>query len=119
MPLMNSSHSCEQEISNRDRIITKTSCCEVHVFRPFASEDSGATTEVTYKLEFQRKTDGVSNQPGSNYRPTSVTLDHCRKNYFQNANQRSQGNGTKLFRHSDSLYNIPFLSVVKRSTLTN
>src|SRR6218665_1118076 len=78
MPLMKSTHSCEQEISNRDRIITKTSCSEVHVFRPFAREDSGATTEVTYKLEFQRKTDGVSNQPGSNY--TSVSLGHCRKN---------------------------------------
>lgn len=64
---MKSSHSCEQEISTSDQILTKTTCREVHVFRPFSGQESGATTEVNYKLEYQTKNDGISSQTSTPY----------------------------------------------------
>jgi hypothetical protein len=63
---MSSSYSCEQEINSKTRVITKTSCTETHAFRPFAKWNSGATTEVTYKMVFKRISD-TNQRPDSTY----------------------------------------------------
>lgn len=66
LPLMASTYSCEQEINTKTRVITKTTCAETHAFRPFAKWNSGATTEVTYKMVFRRVSD-TNQRPDSKY----------------------------------------------------
>lgn len=58
MPLLDSTHVCEQEI-NSDNVMVKVVCKENHVFRPFSTKTSGATTEVTTKLVFKSVIAGV------------------------------------------------------------
>lgn len=48
---MKGTHNCDQEISATGRV-KQVICHEFHVFRPFSKDNSGATTEVTQKLEF-------------------------------------------------------------------
>jgi len=64
LPLMKSSYSCEQDIDGRSRLLTKSECTETHSFRPFTNGQSGASTEVRYKLTFRREIDGTSPADG-------------------------------------------------------
>ncbi|KAL5015760.1 hypothetical protein ScPMuIL_005349 [Solemya velum] len=68
LPLMKSSHNCDQEISSNGRI-KQVICHEFHVFRPFSKDNSGATTEVTQKLEF------ISERPSQRNRKEPVELE--------------------------------------------
>ena len=62
MPLVKSDSKCDQEITGN--VISKVVCEETHVFRPFSTPDSGATTRV--KTEIVQKTvrNGVDTRVG-------------------------------------------------------
>jgi hypothetical protein len=77
-PLMKSTYSCDQEIDTRNRLLTKSSCAETHAFRPFAKSDSGAVTEVNYKLTFKQQIDNPRIQPTDRSRKvrSSLLFDH-------------------------------------------
>jgi len=57
LPLMKGTQECVQEINGRSKVLSRTDCTEVHTFRPFSREGSGATTEIKYKLVFQKQND--------------------------------------------------------------
>ena len=59
MPVMKSSHTCQQEIS-KSGILKGSSCTEQHVFRPFSRESSGAMTESKQTLKYTTERNGVS-----------------------------------------------------------
>ena len=63
MPLIKSTHNCEQTIHNNGYLM-KTQCREEHVFRPFSRGNNGAMTETTHKLEFVRERSEVSAPTG-------------------------------------------------------
>jgi len=75
MPLMKSTHDCKQDISNK--IVSSVICTESHVFRPFSRETSGASTLITYKLVFNRQTNGVQRSTGTAYLHRTVRLRYC------------------------------------------
>ncbi|XP_033737047.1 LOW QUALITY PROTEIN: uncharacterized protein LOC117325169 [Pecten maximus] len=52
LPLMKSTHECDQEFIVQEKILKRSICHEIHLFRPFSKEDNGATTEVMQKLIF-------------------------------------------------------------------
>lgn len=63
LPIMKSTHECEQKI-NGDGLLTQSICTESHVFRPFSRQENGAKTEITTKLTFTRQVAGVTRQRG-------------------------------------------------------
>lgn len=76
MPLIASTYSCEQEVNTRSRIITKSSCVETHAFRPFAKWNSGATTNVAYKLTFRRQSNTNTRPDGARRFRSTMLYDH-------------------------------------------
>jgi len=64
LPLIKSSYKCEQDIDSRTRLLTQSSCTEGYTFRPFSRTESGASTEVSYKLTFRREIDGTTTDDG-------------------------------------------------------
>lgn len=58
LPLLKSTHECEQEMTTEGRL-TKSTCTERHIFRPFSREESGATTLITHSLVFKSQSSGV------------------------------------------------------------
>ena len=64
-PLLKGTLQCEQEIDAQSKIYKKIECVEKHVFRPFQKESSGATTQIKYRLVFQRNTADPQNHYGS------------------------------------------------------
>ena len=52
IPIMKTSHECEQEIEKGEYLKSST-CKESHVFRPFSSGNSGATTSVEQTLTYK------------------------------------------------------------------
>lgn len=63
LPVMKSTHECEQQI-NSAGILTQSVCKETHVFRPFSRQENGAKTEITTSLVFTKQSAGVSRQVG-------------------------------------------------------
>ena len=51
LPLLRSSHDCEQTITSG--ILVRSECHESHVFRPFSKQSSGAMTTITQSLVYQ------------------------------------------------------------------
>ena len=51
LPILKSSYTCDQEVTTKG-VLTSSLCHEIHTFRPFSKEQSGATTETTQKLNF-------------------------------------------------------------------
>lgn len=76
MPLIASTHSCEQEVNSASRIIVKSKCSETHSFRPFAKMDSGATTEVTYTMTFVRQFNINQRPDGARRIRSTMLYDH-------------------------------------------
>jgi len=64
LPLLKSSYKCEQDIDRRSQILTMSSCVETYSFRPFTTAQSGASTEVRYKLTFRREFDARTTADG-------------------------------------------------------
>ena len=48
---MKSTHQCDQEVST-DGVMKRVVCHELHIFRPFSKDNSGAMTEATQKLDY-------------------------------------------------------------------
>lgn len=88
-PLLKGTHLCEQEIDVQSKIIKKVECMESHVFKPFSSRDnSGATTNIKYRLVFQRNAHG--SQPQSDVGPNKLPLlfDHTLSSLEMESNVR-------------------------------
>ena len=64
LPLIRSSHKCEQYIDTRSRLLTESSCVEIHSFQPFTETQSGASTQVRYKLLLRREIDSTNTIDG-------------------------------------------------------
>ena len=60
LPLMRGTHQCDQTIS-KDGIMQRSEIRETHTFRPFSSQNSGATTTTRQLLKFdsQRRMDNI------------------------------------------------------------
>lgn len=76
MPLMQSKHVCEQEINTQTRLVTMTTCSESHAFRPFAKWNSGATTDITYRMTFRRQYNNNQRQTPIGRIRSSLLFDH-------------------------------------------
>ncbi|XP_062611984.1 uncharacterized protein LOC134273790, partial [Saccostrea cucullata] len=74
MPVMKSSHSCQQEIS-KSGVLKGSSCTEQHVFRPFSRNDKGAVTESKQTLKYVSEKSGVS-AARSVSRKTDMNFEH-------------------------------------------
>ncbi|XP_056009974.1 uncharacterized protein LOC125679922 [Ostrea edulis] len=72
LPVLKSSHSCQQEIS-KSGILKGSTCTEQHLFRPFSRESSGAITESRQILKYTSEKRGalsarsVSRKTGMNF----------------------------------------------------
>ncbi|XP_041360319.1 uncharacterized protein LOC121376501 [Gigantopelta aegis] len=75
MPLMKSSHECDQVIKTGG-YLQKSSCRETHVFRPFSKDNNGAITESTQVLELLRSYNSVSTSKGYISKRTKLTFQH-------------------------------------------
>ncbi|XP_069109747.1 vitellogenin-like [Argopecten irradians] len=75
IPLLNSEHNCQQEISSRG-LLTSASCMESHTFRPFSREGSGAVTESKQSLNFVRESI-PSATPGAISDRRGMTFEHA------------------------------------------
>ncbi|KAL8574007.1 hypothetical protein ACOMHN_029454 [Nucella lapillus] len=76
LPLMKSSHECTQDIGKEASILQRSSCHEMHVFRPFSKANSGAVTEASHSLTFSAKTPGVRTHKGPISRRTTLLYEH-------------------------------------------
>ncbi|XP_056021701.1 uncharacterized protein LOC130054813 [Ostrea edulis] len=74
LPVMKSSHSCQQEIS-KSGILKGSSCTEQHLFRPFSRESSGAITESRQTLKYTTEKSGVSSARSVS-RKTDMNFEH-------------------------------------------
>ena len=52
LPLMKSTHECEQNV-DQNGILSSATCTERHLFRPFSREASGAVTKVSQTLTYK------------------------------------------------------------------
>jgi len=74
MPLLRGSHQCDQTIS-KEGVMQRSEIRESHTFRPFSSQDSGATTTTRQLLTFQAQAAAQSINMGSMER-SSLLFDH-------------------------------------------
>jgi hypothetical protein len=74
LPIMNSTHECEQKIST-DGHMESVLCHEVHLFAPFSKGNSGVMTEVTQTLKFVSRSTGTTSRMGK----STSTLEAHRK----------------------------------------
>jgi hypothetical protein len=88
VPLMMSKHVCEQMIDTRSRLVTMTTCTESHAFRPFAKWNSGATTDITYKLTFRRQYANSQQSYSTRRVRSSLLFDHTLSAEQTDANAR-------------------------------
>lgn len=83
VPLMKSSHTCDQDISSERKLLQSSSCQEIHVVRPFSKASNGAVTEVSQKLVFVKDAVGVQTRKGAMLIDCNVIL----KSYGGECNQ--------------------------------
>jgi hypothetical protein len=75
LPILKSTHECEQEVTSTGRLV-KVTCTEHHSMRPFAKEGSSATTEVTYTMTFLKESTGVSSSKTAVSKRVSLEFDN-------------------------------------------
>jgi len=103
LPLMKGTHECSQEINGRSKVMSKVECTELHVFRPFSREGSGATTEIKYKMTFQRQMEGTQRNYGTSRSRVSLLFDHTLSSTEMTASLRdAQDSMTKLCRQTET-----------------
>ncbi|XP_076440191.1 uncharacterized protein LOC143279842 [Babylonia areolata] len=76
LPLLKSSHECTQDVEKEAAIVQRSSCHEVHVFRPFSKANNGAVTEASQTLTFRTKAPGIRSHKGQISRRTSLVYEH-------------------------------------------
>jgi hypothetical protein len=76
-PLLKGTHECVQEVNSRSKVLTKSECSETHVFRPFSNQNSGATTELKYKLIFTKQSEGIQRSSAPLRSRASLLYDHA------------------------------------------
>ena len=75
LPLMKSTHECQQEI-NSAGLLVESSCAEEHIFRPFSSGSNGAMTAVYYKIRFNKESPGIRSRQDAIRRRSPLIFDH-------------------------------------------
>ncbi|XP_076095776.1 uncharacterized protein LOC143066849 [Mytilus galloprovincialis] len=80
MPLVKSTHECQQGIS-KTGILQSSSCEEQHVLRPFSRESSGAVTETKQTLKYITESQSRSTKVSTEKR-TTLAFEHA----FDNTN---------------------------------
>ncbi|XP_060075290.1 apolipophorins-like [Ylistrum balloti] len=63
LPLMNSKHQCQQEISS-DGLMNSARCVESHLFEPFSRKGKVTSTEIIQILEFVQETTPTATAQG-------------------------------------------------------
>ncbi|KAL8574776.1 hypothetical protein ACOMHN_035319 [Nucella lapillus] len=77
LPLMKSSHECQQTV-NQHGILSSATCTEIHQFRPFSREASGAVTKVSQSLQYKTESRSpIRVQPVS--QRVSLMFEHANK----------------------------------------
>jgi hypothetical protein len=103
MPLMKGSHECNQEINTKSKQLTKSECTEMHVFRPFSRQGSGATTEIKYKIVFVQESRGSQRSSGPIQSRASLLYDHAMSDEEMSATLReAQATVTQLCRETET-----------------
>ncbi|XP_063426893.1 apolipophorins-like [Mytilus trossulus] len=80
MPLVKSTHECQQGIS-KTGILQSSSCEEQHVLRPFSRESRGAVTETKQTLKYITESQSRSTKVSTEKR-TTLAFEHA----FDNSN---------------------------------
>ncbi|XP_021356772.1 uncharacterized protein LOC110452518 [Mizuhopecten yessoensis] len=75
LPLLKSTHECSQDFNVQEKILKRSICHEIHLFRPFSKEDNGATTEVVQKLTFVSSSSGTVTQADISRKET-ILFEH-------------------------------------------
>ena len=63
LPLMKSTHECEQEM-DKNGLLKSALIREIHTFRPFSQATSGATTKIIQRLNHKTQRSGVTTRQG-------------------------------------------------------
>ena len=63
LPIVKSTHDCEQDINVNSGRLNSATCREQHKFVPFSREENGAITKSTQTLTFKRES-SVMSKPG-------------------------------------------------------
>ncbi|KAK3089687.1 hypothetical protein FSP39_005602 [Pinctada imbricata] len=88
LPLLKSTHECDQEIS-ADGHIQNVECHEMHIFRPFSKGNSGAMTEVTQKLKFVSKKAGGATRMAEVPRRADILFEHSMGEKEETSNKKA------------------------------
>ncbi|XP_067677414.1 uncharacterized protein [Haliotis asinina] len=75
LPLMMSTHECEQELDTYG-LLKSALIRETHIFRPFSRETSGATTKVLQSLNYKSQRSGVTTRQGKIRNRAGITFEH-------------------------------------------
>ena len=78
LPLLKSTQECTQDL-NSENLVSSSTCTEMHTYRPFSRGTSGATTEVTQKLTYSRKSRGTNTRQGMFTNSTILFLINFKK----------------------------------------
>jgi hypothetical protein len=74
VPLLKTTYSCTQNVKSGK--VEKTTCTEVHMFRPFSKGDSGAVTTATQTLTYSTYKNSISTNESPVQRRSSLLFHH-------------------------------------------
>jgi hypothetical protein len=75
LPLLRGTHQCDQTI-NKDGVMERSEIRETHTFRPFSSQESGATTTTRQLMSFLNKKPTQTRLNTGNLLRSSLLFDH-------------------------------------------
>ncbi|XP_071088621.1 uncharacterized protein [Haliotis cracherodii] len=76
LPLMKSTHECEQEL-DKNGLLKSALIRETHTFRPFSRATSGATTKVLQRLNYKTQRSGVTTRQDYIRNRAGVVFEHA------------------------------------------
>ncbi|XP_067677413.1 uncharacterized protein [Haliotis asinina] len=91
LPLMKSTHQCEQEL-DKNGLLKSALIRETHTFRPFSRATSGATTKVLQRLNYKSQRSGVTTRQDYILNRKGLVFEHA----------YGQGNKVQLMRDAES-----------------
>ncbi|XP_046338509.2 uncharacterized protein LOC124119888 [Haliotis rufescens] len=76
LPLMKSTHECEQEL-DKNGLLKSALIRETHTFRPFSRATSGATTKILQRLNYKTRRSGVTTRQDYIRNRAEVVFEHA------------------------------------------
>ncbi|XP_071116773.1 uncharacterized protein [Haliotis cracherodii] len=76
LPLMKSTHECEQEL-DKNGLLKSALIRETHTFRPFSRATSGATTKILQRLNYKTQRSGVTTRQDYIRNRAGVVFEHA------------------------------------------